>query len=56
MVTQSAVAATTNGVVSNAKLNGKNIKSKNQLRRLKAKEKKTAQTGGRTIVRVDAGS
>lgn len=49
MVTQPAVAAITNGVASKAKLNGKAIKSKNQLRRLKAKERKTAHTGG-TIV------
>jgi hypothetical protein len=52
MVTQPAVAAaTTNGVASKAKLNGKAIKSKNQLRRLKAKEKKTTQSSGRAIVR-----
>ncbi|KAF8522153.1 hypothetical protein BU17DRAFT_45090 [Hysterangium stoloniferum] len=42
MVAQSALS-NINGVESKAKLNGKTIKSKNQLRRLKAKEKKVAQ-------------
>jgi hypothetical protein len=49
MVAQSAVATTTNGVDPKAKLNGKAIKSKNQLRRLKAKEKKTAEAGTRSV-------
>jgi hypothetical protein len=41
MVAQTIVS-NANGVESKAKLNGKAIKSKNQLRRLKAKEKKVA--------------
>lgn len=50
MVIQSTLTATPNGVAS--KLNGKLIKSKNQLRRLKLKEKKLSQASdNRTIVR-----
>ena len=38
-----AVPNGTNGVAANGKANGKAVKSKNQLRRLKAKAKKQAQ-------------
>lgn len=48
MVAQATVASV-NGVQSVSKLNGKAIKSKNQLRRLKAKEKKAAHANGDTV-------
>jgi len=51
MVAQT-VTAETNGVDAKAKLNGKAIKSKNQLRRLKAKEKKATQTSKPATVSV----
>lgn len=49
MVAQAADTPATNGVQSIAKVNGKAIKSKNQLRRLKAKEKKAAQANGNVV-------